>query len=74
MKRTVSSRILSAGKQEDEGRCRLVINLFKQSGFRTFRKFMSSRAGTSHTLVRESGLDSNIGPATYQVLDSGLDL
>lgn len=40
MKGTVSFRILSARK-EDKVICTLVINLFKWSGFRTFRKFMS---------------------------------
>lgn len=75
MKETVSFRIFSARKEEkDKGRCRLVINLFKRSGFRTFRKFMSSRVGTAHTLLPESGLGSNIGPATYQLPDPGLDL
>lgn len=49
MKGAVSSRIFSVRKEEeDKGGCRLVINLSKRSGFRSFRKFTSSRAGTAH--------------------------
>ena len=71
----MSSRIFSARKEEeDKGRRRLVISLFKRSEFRTFRTFMSSRVGTAHTLLPESGLGSNIGPATHLVPEPGLDL
>lgn len=50
MKGAVSSRIFSVRKEEeDKGRCRPVTNLLKRSGFRSFRKFTSSRAGAAHT-------------------------
>lgn len=67
MKGAVSSRIFSVRKEEeDKGRCRLVINLSKRSGFRSFRKFMSSRAGTAHTstlaLLLTQCLIQRVGP------------